>query len=510
MADAVQKRVARTLYRNIFRFCKALDSSAPNAVNGQLVKLSAHLKVSSVHSSLAKSAVRAYPQKILMESEYASSAAQQLFRMPLPSNEYEAAQETGYRMDMAFAALRFLNDRYSHVVEQRNDVVKHKDWVNIIKRAERVEDGAIAIARAADANVEAATVYMELDRIAALVRDRIVTLEAAEIANAKAEAESEAASESNVESAAEREVEKVVVRARSPEVQHNRYSLQDYSSQDSEDSQASHSHVTHDAPPRVLPSNQPDNRYSLLEAAARVAGEGNAVPAHLVAGAAEESSMERPEESGGALARAYAAKAAEAATMEPVKAAPPASLPLALIALNEVLFGDLGFAGNRQDYYDPGNSMIQEVLQMRCGNPITLSVVYLAVARRVGLSLGGAECPSHFIVRGTNNDGENYFVDVFNGGKVMSLDSCKEMFLTARSALLDEQDLSPVSPVQIYSRMMRNLVNSHMILGNGDKALLWTERLRVLEQANLSLIAPAQAVAEEEPRGWRGRIHQPK
>lgn len=98
--------------------------------------------------------------------------------------------------------------------------------------------------------------------------------------------------------------------------------------------------------------------------------------------------------------------------------------------------------------------------------------------------MSGAECPSHFIVRGTNDEGEHYFVDVFNGGKVMSLDSCKEMFLTARSSLLDEQDLSPVSPVQIYSRIMRNLVNSHMILGNGDKALLWTERLRVLEQVS--------------------------
>ena len=117
--------------------------------------------------------------------------------------------------------------------------------------------------------------------------------------------------------------------------------------------------------------------------------------------------------------------------------------------------------------------MIHRVLEARTGNPITLSVVYLAVARRLGLALSGAECPSHFIVRGATSDGELYFVDVFNGGNVMSFDSCKEMFLTARSALLDSKDLGPVSPVQIYSRMMRNLVNSHMILGNGDKALLW-------------------------------------
>ena len=150
-------------------------------MNGQLVKLSAHLKVSSVYTSLAQSAERSYPQKILMDSDNACTAAQHLFRMPLPPHDDEqCAQETGFRIDMAFAALRFLNDRYSHVVEQRNDVVKVKDWANIIKREGRVEDGAIAIARAADASVEAASIYHELDRIADLVRDRMAAIEARE------------------------------------------------------------------------------------------------------------------------------------------------------------------------------------------------------------------------------------------------------------------------------------------------------------------------------------------
>jgi len=86
--------------------------------------------------------------------------------------------------------------------------------------------------------------------------------------------------------------------------------------------------------------------------------------------------------------------------MTPAKAAPPENLPTALLALNEVLFKNLGYVGNRQDYYDPSNSMIHSVLEKRMGNPILLCVVYLAVARRVGLSLSGAECPSHFILRG--------------------------------------------------------------------------------------------------------------
>eukprot|EP00961_Rhodomonas_salina_P104837 1411584-Rhodomonas_salina.1 len=81
---------------------------------------------------------------------------------------------------------------------------------------------------------------------------------------------------------------------------------------------------------------------------------------------------------------------------------------------------------------DPRNSIIHEVLANRTGNPITLSVAYMAVARRLpvlkgvaayyqGVPLYGAECPSHFVVRGYHADGETFFVDVFNSGAIMTL-----------------------------------------------------------------------------------------
>lgn len=540
MTDVVQRRVVRTLYRNIFRFCKALDSSAPNAVNGQLVKLSAHLKVSSVYTSLAKSAERSYPQKILMSSENACSSAQKLFRMPLPCDTYAAKQEAGFRMDMAFAALRFLNDRYSHVVEQRNDVVKEKDWANIIKRDGRVEDGAIAIARAADASVEAATVYHELDRIADLVRARIAETVSDNLSSAQ-EGENGSQTEARVP-ASKRASEKTAVRA--DEKEHNSFSLQQRSDQQflEETESAAWSqvgavaeagegpmpgvpaigrNVTPGVLPYVMPSQQPDNRFSLLEAAERVALDAFEPQQDAPPLATVDMPGSLPMDVGD-LSEAVLAHSLTFAHLQdadgsevreeslvsscPARPAPPAHIPVQLGALNAVLFEELGFVGNREDYYDPGNNMIHSVLERRTGNPITLSVVYLAVARRVGLNLSGAECPSHFIVRGENAEGETYFVDVFDKGKVMSIESCKEMFLTARSALLDQKDLAPVAPVQIYSRIMRNLINSHMILGNGDKALLWTERLRVLEQANLSLqdtrVAPP---AQEDTRGWRGK-----
>ena len=544
---------------------QALDASAPNAVNGQLVKLSAHLKVSSVYTSLAQSAERSYPQKILMDSDNACTAARHLFRMPLPPHDDEqCAQETGFRIDMAFAALRFLNDRYSHVVEQRNDVVKVKDWANIIKREGRVEDGAIAIARAADASVEAASIYHELDRIADLVRDRMAAIEARETSLSPEQGVH--AELRSPPTAAPREAEKTVTEQ--SESEDNRFSLQEHadfqmslpsSLDDARPQGALARAASSDAEPTVmLPGGQPDNRYSLLEAASRVAldefkdSPGGAqetanMPSALMQGRAQgknpnqermgveaelahaarldhalSASMDVPEERALTHSLAFGSLASRAddpdlmvGEMSAAKSAAVAStakgeqephtVPVALRAMHEVLFSDLGFSGNRDDYYDPSNSLIHTVLANRTGNPITLSVVYLAIARRVGVHLTGAECPSHFIVRGQNDAGDAFFVDVFDRGKIMTLESCKAMFLTARSSLLDKKDLSPVTPVQIYSRIMRNLVNSHMILGNGDKALLWTERLRVLEQANVSAQGIEATAAVEKPKGWRGK-----
>jgi hypothetical protein len=180
-----------------------------------------------------------------------------------------------------------------------------------------------------------------------------------------------------------------------------------------------------------------------------------------------------------------------------------------LLALNRVFFEALGFAGNREDYYDPRNSLIHEVLTRKKGNPITLSVVYMAVARRIGIHLDGAECPSHFVVRGKHEDGVPFFVDVFNGGKIMTLEGCKELMM-AKNHLVGSADLDPMPPIRVYGRMMRNLINSHMIIGKGDKAMLWTERIRVMETA-FSKLQEASGASEKEIAlagsnmgGWRG------
>src|SRR5262249_48890272 len=68
-------------------------------------------------------------------------------------------------------------------------------------------------------------------------------------------------------------------------------------------------------------------------------------------------------------------------------------------ALNEFLYEDLGFTGNTDDYYDPRNSYLNEVIERRTGIPITLGVLYMVLGRRVGLPLEGVSFPGHFLVR---------------------------------------------------------------------------------------------------------------
>ena len=91
-------------------------------------------------------------------------------------------------------------------------------------------------------------------------------------------------------------------------------------------------------------------------------------------------------------------------------------------ALNEYLFEELGFVGNRKQYEDPRNSCLNEVLERRTGIPITLSVVYMEVARRAGLHIDGVNFPGHFLVRcseGKPRKGADLIIDPFHAGALL-------------------------------------------------------------------------------------------
>src|SRR5260370_541729 len=93
--------------------------------------------------------------------------------------------------------------------------------------------------------------------------------------------------------------------------------------------------------------------------------------------------------------------------------------PETINVLNTVIFGEEHFRGNVQDYYDPRNSFLNEVLERKMGIPITLALVYEEVARRIGLPLLGAGMPGHFLLKHYHVDGRHVILNPFHGGSCL-------------------------------------------------------------------------------------------
>jgi regulator of sirC expression with transglutaminase-like and TPR domain len=129
-----------------------------------------------------------------------------------------------------------------------------------------------------------------------------------------------------------------------------------------------------------------------------------------------------------------------------------------LAALRRVLHEEEGLRGNEKDYYDPRNSFLNDVLDRKLGIPITLCVVWIEVARRVGLALDGVGFPGHFLGRYASPAGAEVFVDAFHGGEMLSADECVARYRARTGGReLDRRHLAPVSSRQILARMLQNL-----------------------------------------------------
>lgn len=125
---------------------------------------------------------------------------------------------------------------------------------------------------------------------------------------------------------------------------------------------------------------------------------------------------------------------------------------------NIYLFQDLGFRGNEGNYYDPKNSCLNWVLDQRTGIPITLSVLYLELARRAGRPVFGIGLPGHFVVQ--YDDGEySSYIDPFNGGQLLNESECRELVkdLAAAKEVAERKILEPVGARYILIRMLNNL-----------------------------------------------------
>ena len=135
--------------------------------------------------------------------------------------------------------------------------------------------------------------------------------------------------------------------------------------------------------------------------------------------------------------------------------------PAKLAALLKYLFTENGFHGSRADYQNRANSYINEVLDDREGLPITLSVLFLELARRIELdNVAGVSLPGHFVVKYTPQQGPPRLIDVFDGGKTLSRAEANDLVLSYTDAPLKDEQLRAASKRDIIIRMLQNLLRT--------------------------------------------------
>jgi len=172
-----------------------------------------------------------------------------------------------------------------------------------------------------------------------------------------------------------------------------------------------------------------------------------------------------------------------------------------VVALNEFLFDDLCFTGNADNYYDPRNSYLNEVIDRRTGIPITLSILYMEIGRRIGLEFQGVSFPGHFLVR-LRVRGGVLVLDPFSEGAPQSEDELRERLtrVIPRGAtggipiteLPLEQFLEPASNRQILARVLRNLKGVYRKIDKPE---------RLLEVLNRMIIVAPDSPGELRDRG---------
>jgi regulator of sirC expression with transglutaminase-like and TPR domain len=138
-----------------------------------------------------------------------------------------------------------------------------------------------------------------------------------------------------------------------------------------------------------------------------------------------------------------------------------------------VLFGEEKFRGNEGDYYDPRNSFLNDVLERKLGIPITLSLVYMEVARRVGFPLFGVGMPGHFLVKYFDAEGGEVLIDPYDRGRVLTVLDCQRRLdgIYGGHLPFDQGMLSAISRRQMLTRLLNNLKVCYLTARNFRKAL---------------------------------------
>jgi regulator of sirC expression with transglutaminase-like and TPR domain len=181
----------------------------------------------------------------------------------------------------------------------------------------------------------------------------------------------------------------------------------------------------------------------------------------------------------------YLARIDRLATEVMGRLGPEADIYRSIAALNYVLFRRHGFRGNRDDYFDPKNSFLNEVIERKIGIPITLSVLYMEVARRAGLTLDGVGFPGHFLVKRAG-DGEKIVIDPFNNGEIMSREDIDKMLfdLYGGKVVFHSDFLASSAKKDILKRMLTNLKAIYINGNDLVRSLAALDRLVILDPAS--------------------------
>jgi len=157
-----------------------------------------------------------------------------------------------------------------------------------------------------------------------------------------------------------------------------------------------------------------------------------------------------------------------------------------LAQINEVLFVEDEYRGNVADYFDPRNSYLNEVVERRLGIPISLAILYAAVAGRLGLRLDGVNTPLHFLLRVTDEE-PALFVDPFHAGTLLDRSGCEQLLseLSGQLVRLGFEHFTPCNLSTVVARMLRNLKRIYLEREDFARALPVVRRLAALNRQDL-------------------------
>jgi len=200
---------------------------------------------------------------------------------------------------------------------------------------------------------------------------------------------------------------------------------------------------------------------------------------------AEAALLIAVEEYPGLDVEAYLRQIDELATCVQQRLPAQAGLEDTLVTLNQFLFVEQGFTGDSENYDDPRNSFLNEVLDRKRGIPITLSIIYMEVGRRLGLPLMGVSFPGHFLVKFTTRDGE-VVLDPYSGGSLLSKEDLEEILeeTYGPSESLNaplERLLTAANKKEILVRMLRNLKGAYLRRMQHEKALSVVDQILMIQ-----------------------------